>query len=210
MRIEPLGESAYILRDLDVEPYVYAHSLALSSVFGLQEVVPSIDTVGLFVDPKHFDPNSLEAVQIHLTPQVRTHIVPILFDGADFIEVCRIVQKSDEEAIQLFTEAEYRVQCLGFLPGFPYMSGLPEEFAKLPRRSKPRIEVPIGAVAIAAGQTGIYPSASPGGWNLIGKTPLIIADLETVFFPISPGDLVHFRPIDEAEFRNLNGTRLAK
>jgi inhibitor of KinA len=86
---------------------------------------------------------------------------------------------------------------------------LPDEIAQTARLSSPRTAVPAGSVAIAGRQTAVYPSASPGGWNLIGRTPLTLVDVEDDFFPIAAGDRVQFCRIDESEFSRLEGVRLA-
>ena len=84
---------------------------------------------------------------------------------------------------------------VGFLPGFPYAGYLPDALSGLGRRAAPRVRVPAGSVAIAGRQTGVYPSESPGGWHLIGRTPLRIVDVEGGHFPIRAGDRIRFRPI---------------
>jgi inhibitor of KinA len=92
-------------------------------------------------------------------------------DGPDLAEVAVRTGLSEDDVIRLHTGTEYRVFCVGFVPGFPYLGMLPEEMA-LPRRSTPRLRVPAGSVAIAGRQTGIYPSDTPGGWHVIGRTDL--------------------------------------
>jgi KipI family sensor histidine kinase inhibitor len=99
---------------------------------------------------------------------------------------------------------EYRVYLLGFSPGFPYLGIVPAPLA-MPRLATPRTVVPAGSVGIAGSQTGIYPTATPGGWRLIGRTPLTLyrpADAKP--FLLSPGDLVRFEPIDPEEFERLH------
>jgi inhibitor of KinA len=102
-----------------------------------------------------------------------TH-VPVHYGGAggpDLAEVAARTGLSEDDVVRLHAGAEYRVFCVGFVPGFPYLGMLPEELA-LPRRSTPRLRVPAGSVAIAGRQTGIYPSDTPGGWHVIGRTDL--------------------------------------
>lgn len=117
------------------------------------------------------------------------------------------VQKncSAEELIALHTGKAYRVYMIGFLPGFAYMGKVDERLAT-PRRGQPRTQVPEGSVGIAGEQTGIYPLTSPGGWNIIGRTPVKLFDAkrnEPVFF--QPGDEVRFYSITEDEFANYQG-----
>jgi inhibitor of KinA len=105
--------------------------------------------------------------------------------------------------VDLHSEAEYRVSCIGFVPGFPFLAGLPKELAT-PRRAAPRKEIPAGSVAIGGAQTGIYPLRSPGGWNLIGRTPLHLFDPEkTPPAFLRAGDRVRFRAITREEFEAL-------
>jgi KipI family sensor histidine kinase inhibitor len=110
--------------------------------------------------------------------------------------------------IDLHSRTTYDVFAIGFQPGFPYAGYLPEPLDRLPRRAEPRLRVPSGSVAIAAGQTGVYPAELPGGWNLIGRTPLSIVDVAAGRFPIRAGDRLAFTPIDAAEFARRLGEPL--
>lgn len=103
--------------------------------------------------------------------------VPTRYDGEDLAEVAALWGVSAAEAVRIHTGAEYRVAFCGFAPGFGYLTGLPERYA-VPRRATPRTRVPAGSVALAGGYTGVYPSASPGGWQLLGRTALPVWDLE--------------------------------
>ena len=112
--------------------------------------------------------------------------LPVLYDGEDLAEVAGLVGLTEPEVVERHSSAITTVFALGFLPGFPYAGYLPEPLAGLPRRSTPRLRVPAGSVAIAARQTGIYPAESPGGWRLLGRTPLRIVDLARGLLP-DPG-----------------------
>ncbi|MBI1335295.1 MAG: carboxyltransferase domain-containing protein [Armatimonadetes bacterium] len=203
MRIEPLGETAFILRNLEVEPHVLARSIELAGVPGVDEIVPSMETVGLYVDPDVFDPEKLMSLKLVNPGRGRNFLVPVFFDGPDLAEIAQILQVEPEFLIKIFCDQTYTIVAIGFQPGFPYMKGLPESMLNIPRRSEPRISVSAGSVGIAAGQAGIYPQDSPGGWNLLGTTPLQIADKTTQFFPLSPCDTVKFVEIDKAERESL-------
>src|SRR5205823_7967395 len=100
---------------------------------------------------------------------------------------------------------DYDVFAVGFQPGFPYAGYLPDALSGLSRRDVPRVRVPAGSVAIAGRQTGVYPAESPGGWHLLGRTPLRIVDLERGHFPIRAGDRLRFEPIDAAGFAAPRG-----
>jgi inhibitor of KinA len=204
VRIDDLGESAYILRDLEVEPYVFAYSIELMNLPGVDEVIASVDTIGLYVDPEVFDVESLATVELAPKLPTKQYRVPLLFDGADLKGICRELFMEPEELAKAFCEPTYTVQAIGFLPGFPYLRGLPEIFHRFERIETPRIRVPRGAVGIAKGQTGIYPQESPGGWNLIGTTPILVAEGKSRYFPLNPGDTIRFFEIDGDQARMLD------
>jgi inhibitor of KinA len=131
--------------------------------------------------------------------------IPVCYIGdlaPDLEEVARHSRLAPGEVIQRHSAPEYRVQCIGFTPGFPFLSGLPPELST-PRRASPRSKVSAGSVAIGGAQTGIYPLQSPGGWNIIGRTPLALFDVRRdppVF--LQAGDRVRLRPISHEEFEN--------
>jgi inhibitor of KinA len=124
--------------------------------------------------------------------QKRIIEIPLVYDGEDLSYVANFHQISEAQTVELHTARTYRVYMMGFLPGFAYMGGLDARIAT-PRKSLPRTKVPAGSVGIAGNQTGIYPSESPGGWQLIGRTELQLytpnADEITL---LKAGDLVKF------------------
>src|SRR5437764_15088388 len=107
--------------------------------------------------------------------------------------------RTAEEVIRFHTEAEYTVYAIGFCPGFPYLGYLPAELCGVPRLPAPRLRVEPGSVGLTGRQTGVYPLERPGGWNIIGRTPLVLADPAAGYFPLPVGDRVRFLRIDEAE-----------
>jgi inhibitor of KinA len=120
--------------------------------------------------------------------------------GPDLAEVAALAGATEEEVVALHVAPIYRVYVVGFVPGFPYMASVDARLA-LPRRTTPRTRVPAGSVAIAAGQTGIYPMETPGGWHLIGRTHVKPYDhTRREPFLFKPGDRVRFRSINRAEF----------
>lgn len=129
--------------------------------------------------------------------------VPVCYGGEygpDIADVARFGGCSEHQVIAIHTAATYRVYLVGFVPGFPYLAEVDRRIAA-PRRPTPRLAVPPGSVAIAGGQTGIYPSASPGGWNIIGRTPVAPYDpARSEPFLFRPGDRVRFFPISAEEF----------
>ena len=114
--------------------------------------------------------------QLSAPPEGAVVTVPTRYDGEDLAEVAALWGVSAAEAVRIHTGGEYRVAFCGFAPGFAYLTGLPEQYA-VPRRATPRTRVPAGSVALAGGYTGVYPSASPGGWQLLGRTDLPVWDL---------------------------------
>ncbi|MDE3084544.1 MAG: 5-oxoprolinase subunit PxpB, partial [Verrucomicrobiota bacterium] len=125
--------------------------------------------------------------------------------GPDLGEVATHAGIGESEVIALHSGARYRVHVVGFSPGFPYLAGLPVKL-HTPRRTTPRTRVPAGSVGIGGAQTGVYPLATPGGWNLIGRTPLRLFRLEKEGEPtlLRPGDCVRFQPISAEEFAAIS------
>ena len=223
MRIEPLGDSALLVRvveEFDPEQSLdavlrAAHQLEFAAIPGVIELAPAYTTIGVFLDPMRFTgfdefktkiEHALQASPEPARPRAgfaSVMEVPVCYEdefAPDLAEVARHASLPEEEVVARHASASYRVTCVGFTPGFPYLSGLPAELAT-PRRASPRKEIPAGAVAIGGTQTGIYPRKSPGGWNLIGRTPLRLFDVEReppVLF--HAGDRVRFRRISRAEF----------
>jgi len=133
--------------------------------------------------------------------------IPVCYDldhAPDLATLANAVQKSVEEVIALHTQKPYRIYFLGFLPGFLYLCGLDKQL-HFPRKEKPLLEVPKGSIGIGGMQTGIYPNSSPGGWHLIGRTPLSLFDakLQPPCFA-APGDWISFKSIDSKTFEIID------
>ena len=132
--------------------------------------------------------------------------IPVCYEdefGFDLGDVAQRANVSAQEVIRIHAASEYRVACVGFTPGFGFLSGLDPKLTT-PRRSTPRTEVPAGSVAIGGTQTGVYPLRSPGGWNIIGRTPLQMFDISRDLPALlCAGDRVYFRSITRAEFDSL-------
>lgn len=213
--LRPLGDRAWLVRfGSGAVAAAWAGAVRDRGDSWLVDVVASYETVAVFADPDAIDPGSLPRILREIpVPEPgersgRVVRVPVLYNGEDLNEVARRVGLTEAEVISLHASAEYRVQAIGFLPGFPYLGELPDPLLGLPRRDRPRTRVPSGSVAIAGRQTCIYPRESPGGWHLIGRTPSVIADLDSGFFPISVGDCVRFEPIDVTMFAERVDLRL--
>jgi inhibitor of KinA len=137
------------------------------------------------------------------------HLIPCCYEfERDLARVAAITGLTPEEVIRRHVATEYTVYAIGFSPGFPYLGYLPPELGTVPRLDQPRLRVEPGSVGLAERQTGIYPEARPGGWNLIGRTPLELVHVADGYFPLRTGDRVRFERIDAADFRRLQGQRL--
>ena len=186
----------------------------------LTDVVPAYQSLTLYLDILNTDTNSIElsikevvkeTLEKHLNKQAKPDKsnlieIPVCYDeeyGIDLASLAEHCSLSIVEVIKLHTQEDYLVNMLGFLPGFLYLSGLNEQL-HCPRKSTPSIKVPAGAVAIGGGQTGIYPVESPGGWHIIGRTPISIfnPNTETPFIA-RPLDKIRFVSISKEEYKKL-------
>lgn len=184
---------------------------------GVRELVPSYSAVCVHYDPAVLPYETLisqlkmieiKALQSNTASQEIVEI-PVCYGGEygpDLDFVAEHNGLSAQEVIAIHSGSTYLVYMLGFLPGFAYMGGMDERIAT-PRLTSPRAKIPAGSVGIAGGQTGIYPLASPGGWQLIGRTPLRMFAMEgeTGKFALSAGDRVRFVPITEEQYREMEG-----
>jgi KipI family sensor histidine kinase inhibitor len=201
----------------DISPSTNAHVHALRRAMEdlrpawLVETVPGYCTLGLIVQPLQVSLQQVkEAVEkaartTATAPPVqpRTVTIPVCYGGEygpDMDVVCQRSGLSEQEVVQRHVAAVYRCSMLGFLPGFPYLMGLDPRLAT-PRLATPRATIPAGSVGIAGAQTGVYPVSSPGGWNIIGRTPLIMFDpLREQASLVQAGDTVVFSPVGREEF----------
>jgi inhibitor of KinA len=139
----------------------------------------------------------------------RRHRIPCCYDFR--LDQKRVAERAGlgiDQVIDLHKSVEYRVYAIGFCPGFPYLGYLPPPLRGVPRLDSPRVRVEAGSVGLTGKQTGIYTEVRPGGWNLIGNTPLTLVSLADEYFPLRTGDRVRFERIDEHEYRKLKGERL--
>lgn len=213
--LQPLGDRAFLARFVgESEAQSWSRAVRLRAIPGVVDVAVAYATAAVFLDPDEVDFDELEN-SLRSTPSClgsldegRLIRVPVYYDGADLAEVAVAVDLTEGQVIERHGSVDYSVFAIGFLPGFPYSGYLPEPLSGLARRASPRTRVPAGSVAIAGRQTGIYPGESPGGWRLLGRTPLVIVDLTQGFFPIRVGDRLRFEPIEEGEFRARLGERM--
>lgn len=150
-------------------------------------------------------PNNTKSRQI--TENSKTITIPVCYNtlfGLDLPWVSDYLKLSIEEIIAMHVQQIYRVYMIGFIPGFPYMGILPEQL-HVPRKQTPSLKIPAGSVAIAGKQTGIYPAEVPGGWQVIGRTPLMMFDPSKVPCSfLNAGDLIQFKSITLEEFNQYS------
>jgi len=225
MELEPLGDSAVVATlgtRIDAATLAsvlkFAGAVADAQGRGIVDIVPAYATVTVFYDPAQFtDPaeDAYEEVRRFMescamrgrggAPSVARKPVeiPVCYGGDLGPDLGLVAQNAGidaQEVVARHSAAVYLVHAIGFTPGFPFLGGLPDSL-RTPRRETPRARVPAGSVGIGGHQTGVYPIASPGGWQIIGRTPL------TLFHPdrdpaalLRPGDRVRFREISGEEF----------
>lgn len=195
-----------------------AHALRGAGLAGVRDIVPAYRSVTVHFDPLLADAAVLEhrvraaasgAPAADAPPGALIH-VPVCYDaelGPDLDAVAGAAGLSTGEVVALHLSRDYRVFMLGFVPGFAYMGTVDPRLA-LPRRPEPRTAVPAGSVGIAGGQTGIYPSQTPGGWHLLGRTPLRLVSLDAAVPTLfRAGDRVRFHRVDRALFERVARTQ---
>lgn len=206
--IRRLSETLVLVSDEGwADPAQLARALNASIYPGVEEVVAAYETVGVYGKPQKGWEDWIASHASGLeskAPGGRRHEIPVCYEiGEDLDDVARELGLGREEVMAHHLEAVYRCFAVGFQPGFGYLGPLSPPLRGLPRRTSPRTRVEPGAVGICQNQTAVYPSASPGGWNLIGRCPLCLVDVDSSYFPIEAGDLVQFRRISEVEFARL-------
>lgn len=183
---------------------------------GLVEVVPGMAALTVHFDPDVCDAASLTPWIASLASEVTEAVaprrgkrwtIPACYDPSlalDLQDVAARCGLDPDEIVRRHAGRDFHVYMLGFLPGFPYMGDLDAKL-HLPRRANPRVAVPAGSVAIAGSMTAIYPAASPGGWHIIGRTPVLLFDV-TADPPsvLSPGDAVRFDPVSRDDFDRIS------
>ncbi len=176
----------------------------LESVAGIDSVVVQFDNATIDIDTaiRRLD-DELRQVAAALDTESALVDVPICYGGEfgpDLGDICEQLDLTRDEFVALHVGREYRVDMLGFTPGFAYVGGL-DDALNVPRRKQPRVRVEAGSVGIADGRSGIYALAGPGGWPLIGRTPLKLFDASAAEpFRLHAGMRIRFQPVDRDEF----------
>ncbi|WP_175986660.1 5-oxoprolinase subunit PxpB [Bacillus sp. Marseille-Q1617] len=229
--LRPLGDSAVVIQlgdaiEIDTHEKVkkVTSLLEKNPQKWLVDIIPAFTTVTLYYDPVTVLQEKNEELPYegvcstlaallsddveNVSASPRVIEIPVCYGeeyGPDLEEVAQIHRLSPEEVISKHTNGDYLVYMIGFAPGFPYVGGLDPDLAT-PRRKSPRLKIPAGSVGIAGDQTGVYPIETPGGWQLIGRTPLRLfqPDEETPSL-LHAGDHIKFVSISEDEFKEMEG-----
>jgi len=202
-----------ITRDINEKVRRMALAIQAEAVEGIVETVPTYRSLLIIYNPMILSVEGLgrrliqieEGLQQTPLPEPKLTRIPVVYGGVygpDIEEVAKYHGISPEEVIQLHCSSPYLIYMIGFMPGYPYMGELPQALVT-PRLKTPRLRVPKGSVAIAQRQTGIYSMESPGGWQILGRTPVELFDPEKD--PpalLQMGDFVQFYAISEEEFHN--------
>ncbi|MCI2947680.1 inhibitor of KinA [Staphylococcus caledonicus] len=185
------------------------------NISAIKDIVPSYRAIMVNFDNelidyeeliKRLDLDNIEHLDLNTKTEKRVIHIPVLYNsevGPDLEEVANHNDLTVEDVIDIHSSNEYLVYMLGFMPGFPFLGGLDERL-HTPRRSEPRVKIDAGSVGIANNQTGLYPSNSPGGWQIIGRTPLKVFDQYSEPMTLyEAGDYIKFYAIDESTFKKI-------
>ena len=207
-----LGERAVVLEleppiSLASQQRIWGLNQRLQAFDSVLEVIPGMNNITLILrDPQQSALDAIERLQrwweeseVQI-PESRQVAIPVIYGGEagpDLTVVAEHAGLSIHQVVELHSSTDYVVYFIGFQPGFPYLGGLDPRL-HIPRRAEPRVAVPAGSVGIGGSQTGVYPLASPGGWQLIGQTPVALFDpLQQPPTLLRPGDTVRFVPQKE-------------
>lgn len=198
MRKRPYGPTAWLIDEIE-SPTSWAAALGAMDVPGIIEIVPAEHTVVVRSTPvRHRDIGAVVDMVVG-APSIDAAAAPLTIDvvygGPDLAEIARLAGVRSEDVVRLHVTGSYEVAFCGFSPGFGYLRGLDQRL-HVPRRDTPRASVPAGSVGVAAGYTCVYPSASPGGWHVIGHTTTELWNVDRD--PpalLRPGRTVRFRSV---------------
>ena len=210
-KIVPLGDQALLAYCVDeiAALHVMTHLRRMSWPW-LIDVVQAYSSVGIYFDGLQI---TFAEVAVLLQEQVigaaekeptpgTLHVIPCCYElGLDLTRVAEHLGLPSDEIVRLHSAGIYTVYAIGFCPGFPYLGYLPQALSGVPRLPSPRVRVEVGSIGLTGRQTGIYTEPRPGGWNIVGRTPLQLVDVERGFFPLRTGDRVQFQAIDLQTFQ---------
>jgi KipI family sensor histidine kinase inhibitor len=224
-RYLPLGDTALLIElgetiNLEVNRKVVTLSDAIQNAYlnGVEELVPTYRSLLVRYNPlkityeqlvSHVQSIEKAAEEMPLAEKSEKAIIPVVYGGENGPDLAYVAQYHglvESKIVQLHSSREYRVYMIGFVAGFPYLGEVADEIAT-PRLETPRLKVPAGSVGIAEKQTGIYPREAPGGWRIIGRTPIkLFNPLQQPPALLKTGDIVKFKPISEKEFEALKAS----
>lgn len=202
-----------------VSDFSKAFELLTKDMPEIREIVPTYCAVSIYFDEKNCKASLLKEIALEVIKKIdgeeekstgseRIITIPVCYETEEFAPDLRKVaahaKLTAEEVIKIHSSTDYLIYMMGFLPGFPYLGGM-EKCLETPRLETPRTKIPAGSVAIGGAQTGLYPVESPGGWNIIGRTPLKLFDLNrNPHFLYNSGDKIRFEPISRKEFEEFD------
>ncbi|MDY6396538.1 MAG: 5-oxoprolinase subunit PxpB [Treponema sp.] len=202
-----------------VSDFSRAFALMTKDMPEIREIVPTYCAVSVYFDEKNCKSALLKEIALEVLEKIdgeeekstgseRIITIPVCYETEEFAPDLRKVaahaKLTSEEVIKIHSSTDYLIYMMGFLPGFPYLGGM-EKCLETPRLETPRTKIPAGSVAIGGAQTGLYPVESPGGWNIIGRTPLKLFDLNrNPHFLYNSGDKIRFEPISRKEFEDFD------
>ena len=228
--VSPLGDESVVIQlseSISVETQTHIGAIAVyldnHPISGMVEYIPAYTTIAIFYNAvdvlaeNHSDgTNAFDIVQREIekmvsqlpeNPETESNVIeiPVCYGGEfgpDLEVVARHNNLSEQEVIDTHANGDYMVYMIGFAPGFPFIGGMSEKIAT-PRKDSPRLQIPAGSVGIAGSQTGVYPIETPGGWQLIGRTPIkLFRPDEEVPILLKSGDSIRFFPISEQAYHN--------
>ena len=204
--------------EINAKVHALNHAISNAQLSGVCECVPAYRSLTITYDPEKIGYDDLvskvrnleEAFEARASERkARRIVIPVVYggdSGPDLERVSQYHNLKENEVMEIHSRNEYLVYMIGFIAGFPYLGKLPDEIAT-PRLETPRLRVPQGSVGIAEDQTGIYPRQAPGGWQIIGRTPMKLFD--PTWQPpalLQPGDYVKFKPISSEEFSKIQAS----
>lgn len=221
LRFKPAGDKALVVEcgdtiseEVNRRVRMIGWAIQQRNIPEVQEIIPTYRSLLVLYRPELIAPADL-AAEINQCaseatggemPEPRINVIPVAYGGEygpDLEYIAKLNGLTPAEVIELHSNRDYLIYMLGFTPGFPYLGGVADKIAA-PRLTNPRLRIPAGSVGIAGKQTGIYPVESPGGWRLIGRTPLRLYDQDAARpVLLRAGDYIRFKPIDGGEFTRL-------
>jgi KipI family sensor histidine kinase inhibitor len=207
-----LGEQALLLRPDIIDETIIefirntARSIESAKIDGIVDVIPAYESLTLIFSSSELImmdtiADLIEEKVSTKNSSYKTYEVPVCYEfGLDWLEIEEHIGLAKEEVIKIHSSKTYTIAMMGFLPGFIFLEGMDKKI-QVPRKKSPRIEIPKGSIGIGGSQTGIYSLESPGGWQIIGKTPLSFFSIsENPPISVEAGDRIKFIPISEEEF----------